>query len=166
MSQVTECQIKNIVNDFKCAIEEFLCNDKEQLTINGSERAKEFRIAHYLQNIINNKKDVYGDNFVVDCEYNRIAIINGDGEFYTDSKRITKKDGSHTTFTPDIIVHKRNSDEYNLLVCEMKNQNDDEYDKEKVDFCLKNNQYVYKVGFCLNINNLKLENYFSYIRKI
>lgn len=106
------------------AISDFLNRDIYLLEINANERSISHRLAVYLEH--------YFTNWEIDCEYNR----NHD-----DTKRLELAD-RHTNDTdlnavtvyPDIIVHRRATDE-NLLVIEMKksNSNEDiEYDLIKL----------------------------------
>jgi len=91
-------QIKKIFMD---AVEAFLHFDKELLVNNVHEQAIAHRIAYYIE-----RGGVRG--YVVDCEYNKQA---------EDSKRWRGR-----IFRPDIIVHKRGSNNRgdNLFVVEIK----------------------------------------------
>lgn len=117
------------------AIDELIKNDSELLELNVSERALSFKLAHYisLANSI-----VFP--IVVDCEYNR---------HFADPKRLTLRRRQPlddelvaTTVFPDIIVHKRNSDDHNYLVIEIKKPGGDiDYDK------LKLNAFINELGY-------------------
>lgn len=70
------------------------------------ERAIVFRFAHYLQNLMN-LYDIFAD-YNLDCEYNRNGIM-------------AKKLPSFPNGTyPDVILHKRSSNDCNILVIEIK----------------------------------------------
>lgn len=70
------------------------------------ERSSVFRFAHYLQNLMD--KTGQFEDFTLDCEYNR----NG-----AECKALPSF--SNGTF-PDLIIHKRGSNDFNLLVMEFK----------------------------------------------
>lgn len=102
------------------------------------ERAIVFRLAHYMQNIMD-KMPVF-KGYVLDCEYNR------DG---TDIKKLQEK-----CVYPDVIIHQRQNNENNLLVMEVKTywNNDTGQDVEKLrGFTDPNGDYHYKFGVSLII---------------
>ena len=70
------------------------------------ERTIVFRFAHYLQCLMDQSGRF--SEYVIDCEYNR----NG-------SHVKSLPNGFPRTF-PDLIIHKRNSNDFNLLVIEFK----------------------------------------------
>lgn len=109
---------------------------------NGShhvgERAIVFRLAHYMQNIMD-KMPVF-KGYVLDCEYNR------DG---TDIKKLQEK-----CVYPDVIVHQRQNNENNLLVMEVKTywNSDTRQDMQKIEkFMEQGGKYKYKFGLSLII---------------
>jgi len=70
------------------------------------ERAIVFRFAHYLQNLMDETGEFTEYN--LDCEYNRNGL---------ECKRLPSfPNGTY----PDLIIHKRGSNDYNLLVMEFK----------------------------------------------
>ena len=80
------------------------------------ERAIVFRFAHYLQNFIDKEETFKSYN--LDCEYNRNGLKNKSLPSFPN--------GTY----PDVILHKRGSNDKNLLVMEFKtywnkNQSDD-----------------------------------------
>lgn len=105
------------------------------------ERSVVFRFAHYLQCILD--KDGELRRYNLDCEYNRnmdqikCAIPGSNGTF------------------PDVILHKRGSNKYNILVMEFKgywnrNRSDLKYDIEKIKgFTDPNGEYEYKLGLAV-----------------
>lgn len=106
------------------------------------ERAAEFRIAHYLQNIMTQFTEL--DEYVVDCEYNNNGFT---------AKRV----GDRYAF-PDIIVHKRGQNDYNLLVVELKtywNKNNND-DIKKLQYLTNQGlPYKYAVGISLVLGRTK-----------
>ena len=110
-------------------------NDKRH---HAGERAIVFRFAHYLQNLIDDNGGF--EDYNLDCEYNR----NG-----TECKSLPSfPKGTY----PDIIIHQRGSNDYNLLVIEVKTYwNDDtERDKRKLkDFTAPNGKYKFSRGISL-----------------
>ena len=109
---------------------------------NGShhvgERAIVFRLAHYMQNIMD-KTSVF-KGYVLDCEYNR------DG---TDIKKLQEK-----CVYPDVIIHQRQNNENNLLVMEVKTywNSDTGQDVKKLQgFMDPKGGYHYKFGASLVI---------------
>jgi hypothetical protein len=91
------------------AIEQFKCNDAELISLNVSERAVMFHIARYMREKTPNE-------FHVDCEYNRHLTNVKELYFLKNSLGVAD---SHDVY-PDILIHKRNDDENNLLVVEIK----------------------------------------------
>ena len=107
------------------------------------ERAIVFRFAHYLQNILDERK-FDKRVFTVDCEYNR--NISG-------PKRL--KSFSCGTY-PDVIIHQRESNSNNLLVMEFKTYwyKDQDADIKKIrEFMdVSDNPYHYKFGMVILID--------------
>ena len=99
------------------------------------ERAIVFRFAHYLQNLIDD--DGGFKEYNLDCEYNR----NG-----AECKALPSfPNGTY----PDIIIHKRGSNEHNLLVAEFKTywNCDISNDKQKLfEFTDSKGRYKFKKG--------------------
>ena len=99
------------------------------------ERSIVFRFAHYLQNLI----DANGSfqEYNLDCEYNR----NG-----AECKALPSfPNGTY----PDVIIHKRGSNDHNLLVIEFKTywNRDISDDKKKLsEFTDSNGRYNFKKG--------------------
>lgn len=105
------------------------------------ERAIVFRFAHYLLNHIDN--DYNYKKYDLDCEYNRNNINNKDlPEF------------PYGTY-PDLIIHKRESNDHNLLIMEFKtwwNKNNNRDIKKIQGFMQKSGEYKYKYGLAVIIN--------------
>jgi len=78
------------------------------------ERCLQHKFANYLE------QEKFGDNFFVDCEYNR-AYSKSNGGIRT--KKVTSDDGNSI----DIVITKRNNDPDDDLVCfELKKRNNSE----------------------------------------
>ena len=105
------------------------------------ERAIVFRVAYYFQNNILDYLEDTG--IVVDCEYNR----------HYDHDKVIYSNGKGSS--PDLILHQRNTDEYNLIVCEFKgywiNNKKIEINKDKdkiIKYCGIHSQrgFQYQIG--------------------
>ena len=104
------------------------------------ERAIVFRFAHYLQNALDN--DDFFKNFNLDCEYNR----NGRHQKYLQAV--------NSNTYPDVILHKRGSNEYNLMVIEFKgywNSNQTNDRKKICGFTSECDVYRFAVGYTILI---------------
>lgn len=112
-------------------------DDKVLLENDLHETTIVFRFAHYLANIIEKKTE-----YKVDAEYNR------------DRNKVKKVDNENKR--PDLIIHKRNSND-NLVAIEFKKKNDSTLDKKKLEKFMKlySYKYVYFIQFKLN----KIESY-------
>lgn len=142
-----------IQKHFKTALKKFYEQDYDSLDFKGSERAKVFRIAHYLADLVENDSIFKG--YTVDCEFNRLCFDRKKDLHYI--KKIKGKDveGDYIII-PDLIVHIRASkkDDYtknNLLVCEFKNSRNCENDLLKVKEIIR--KYHYKLGLVINLSN-------------
>ncbi len=93
------------------AIQRLLDRDRFLLEKEVNERSISHRLAMYLQN-------EFGDEWDVDCEYNRNHDITK--KLTIHPKRVQINDTNATTVYPDIIVHRRGTHDNNLLVIEMK----------------------------------------------
>ena len=148
--------IKEIKELFKKSIKDFLIKDGN-MSLNCSERAKVHRIAHYLENYM--QENQLFEGYVVDCEYNRVFIKNSScikkfpPHFFDDDK-------SHNDcFMPDLIVHKRNMQE-NLLYCEFKNKNESDIDNKKISLLTGGKFLIqYVLGATIILNELNINNY-------
>lgn len=135
-------EIEKIVKE---ALESLKEHDSYLFEVNANERSLTHKLAEYLQ--IRISKD-----WNVDCEYNRnqgnvkkiiekLMRISGEPKSY---------DTEAKTVFPDIIVHKRGSNEHNLLVIEVKKSSSGDSkglsDKEKLKvFCEPPFKYKYAV---------------------
>ena len=119
-----DCMKEQIENALRAAIDLLLTADEDILRLDINERTISHRLAIYLE--------PHFPGWNVDCEYNR----NHDDVKRLDIKRrnVTSDDTQATTVFPDIIVHRRGTDQ-NLLVIEMKkttSHEDDDYDFGKL----------------------------------
>ncbi len=89
------------------ALDELYEKDEYLVTHRALEQACVFRFGHYLQNLMD-AEDCF-KNYNLDLEYNR----NG-----PTGKRTSSRRGQGAK--PDLIIHKRGSNEYNLLIIEFK----------------------------------------------
>jgi hypothetical protein len=107
---INEYNVKNIVLE---ACKQLVANDKYLLIYNLNERTITHKLAEYLQ-----KKFPY---FHVDCEYNKDSDKVKRIKFRRNlvEKKITNFDTEGCTIYPDIIVHKRGSND-NLVAIEVK----------------------------------------------
>jgi len=137
---------KEIIGRVRKALDKLLRMDTQLIDLDVNERSISHKLAEYLQKEFN--------EYNVDCEYNRhlnlikrIKIPSGD--VYGD-------DTEAKTIFPDIIIHKRNSDENNLLVIEIKKSNNSinrEFDKTKLKLLTKaNGDYRYTLGLFIEFN--------------
>ncbi|MEO3680204.1 hypothetical protein [Rheinheimera fenheensis] len=114
--------VESALND---SLNQLLRSDGDILAMDVNERSISHRLASYLEPLF------HGWN--VDCEYNR----NHDDPKRLEIRRrnIQSDDTQATTVFPDIIVHRRGTDE-NFVVIEMKktsSQKSDHYDLEKLN---------------------------------
>lgn len=108
------------------------------------ERSIVFRFAHYLQKII--------PDYFVDCDFNSSYREEG-------GKPIENKDGTVTKRFIDIIVHKRNPNTTNDLICfEIKkwnNTNSKEIEKDRNNLRVLTSEYGYIYGFHITLHKVK-----------
>lgn len=147
-SAITKEEIGMLIN---CALDRlyendiYLVNNKPFLRKkNGNhhvgERSIVFRLAHYMQNIMDSIP-VF-ENYVLDCEYNR----NGEQAKVLPSF----PNGVY----PDIIIHNRGNNDNNLLIMEVKSywNTDDTQDKKKIrEFLDAGGDYCFSFGLSLII---------------
>lgn len=128
---------KLIENALNMALDVLLNKDAHILRTDANERTISHRLAGYLE--------PYFHGWAVDCEYNR----NHDDPKRLEIPRrnIPNDDTQARTVFPDIIVHKRGTDE-NLLVIEMKkttSQEADDFDLHKLEAFKKQLGYQFAV---------------------
>lgn len=145
------------------ALQELLQDDASLLQYDVAERAIAHKLAEYLQR--------HFDEYHVDCEYNR-NVVPGDsrlGALSRDWRKILsmpgprnnrnkrrnrqdQDDSAEFSVYPDIIVHRRLSNDHNLLVIEVKKSSSDVprgFDRDKLcAFTATDgrNPYCYRYG--------------------
>lgn len=115
-------QIEKALNE---ALHMLLERDADILRVDINERTISHRLAGYLE--------PFFKNWNVDCEYNR----NHDDpkRLKIPRRNVRSDDTQASTVFPDMIIHKRGTDE-NLLVIEMKktsSQEKDDFDLQKLN---------------------------------
>jgi len=146
---------REIIQFIKKSIKEFHRNDSELLSVADSDnKIHEIciasRIAHYLEILLRNEK-LISPMISVDIEYNKhISAL----------KKLNEKERR-----PDIVVHRRSSDDQNLVVIEIKKEEQSGASIEdaisKVNqFCQKKHdgrEYGYATGFVLLVRKQGIE---------
>jgi len=118
--------------------------DFQLLESNVNERTISHKLAEYLQQNI--------CDLTVDCEYNRHQELVKKLHITYDNVDIADIDAK--SIFPDIVIHKRNTDDENLLVIEIKksiNNQSRDFDISKIK-ALTNEPYNYKFGLFLEID--------------
>lgn len=171
----------DLINVLKQSIDIFYQNDADLIRRDVHEQTISGRLAHYFENIIQNYVAYKTRGCSVDVEYNRnfndpkkifspCKHCNEDCLLISENNYLEEKDAR-----PDIIVHKRNSNEENLLVIEIKKelnlQNSEQREAKQKDIkkltyftCQKcvptsENDFVYKylLGCFINFNQESCE---------
>ena len=142
----------------KCCLQKLRRQDKDLLNRNVNERTITHKLAEYLQE--------HFPEFSVDCEYNRdrnyIKRIRNERDRSKEIANLSNielakliwENKEADTIYPDIVVHKRGTQENNLLIIEVKkssNPNTGASDKEKIEELMKR-PYNYKLGLFLRID--------------
>lgn len=142
---------KEIQEKLKEALKQLKINEQKLLDNNTNERSITHHLAKYLE--------IHFHGWDVDCEYNR--IFKDPKKLYIISQALTDckdedikpDDISAKTVYPDIIVHKRDSEE-NLLVIEVKKTRDEKkdykYDLIKLDQYKQQLKYKFAVHILLD----------------
>ena len=118
------------------------------------ERSIVFRFAHYLQSLMDADEEL--QEYVLDCEYNRNGV---------NAKRLPSF--PHGVY-PDIIIHKRGSNDFNLLVIEVKtywNANTDQDVQKLWEFVDRNGEYRFQYALSLVIGRTRAEIGMNWIYK-
>ena len=132
-------EFPEVENKIKIATNKFEAWHSDLLEVKANERSMTHKLAECLQN-------EFGNNWDVDCEYNRKSY---------DPKRLSltpepilSDDENATTVYPDIIVHRRLTQD-NLLVIEAKKvelgTDNTEHDREKLRAFLSQLGYKFAV---------------------
>ena len=113
------------------ALQSFFIRDKDLLERGVNERSITHKMAEYLQ--------YQFPDLNVDCEYNRRG----------DHGQVKKTFSSNRRVFPDIVIHKRGTNEENLVVIEAKKGKPSEKDSDKLADYTNPKSYGYKVGISL-----------------
>jgi hypothetical protein len=122
----------------KKSLDDLYQNDKYLIKHRVAERDITSKFAHYFQN---NMRETIIADYDVDCEYNR------------DGYGMKKIDG--TLVYPDFILHKRGTNESNLLIIEFKTwwNSDNREDIEKLKAMMSEwYRYQYQYGYSIILN--------------
>ncbi|ELP1878800.1 hypothetical protein QU233_004325 [Vibrio vulnificus] len=92
------------------SLRQFIARDRYLLEVNANERSLTHRRGMYLQ--------AQFEHYDVDCEFNRDG--HDPKELYIGTEETDVYDDNAMTVYPDIIVHRRGSNDDNLLVIEFK----------------------------------------------
>jgi hypothetical protein len=137
---MTEDMVKKAI---QLSIEKLMLNDLDLLTINANERSISHRIALYLE--------IFFNGWNIDCEYNRDGV--DPKRLHIEKRKIESDNTDATTVFPDIIVHKRGTDQ-NILVIEIKKTSStekDEYDLGKLSAFKTELSYQFAVFLKLGV---------------
>lgn len=134
--------IDMVVHNFRIALAELMQRDRHLLDYDVAERAITHKLGTYLQPLF--------PEWDVDCEYNR----NGhDPKTVRLPARSDSQLLRETSTYPDIIVHKRGSNDSNLLIVEAKkircSQRAHEFDRRKVEAYARD--LYYQAGILIKI---------------
>jgi len=131
--------VKQRVINAVCALYRY---DRELLDVNANERSITHKLAEYLQHEF--------PNWNVDCEYNRLGRDAKRLKF--NFRSVDPHDIEAKTVFPDIIVHRRRTEE-NLIVIEVKKANGsaDTKDVDKLQTFCKDEGYKYQYGLLLRL---------------
>lgn len=125
------------------------------------ERSIVFRFAHYLQNCIDNENNGDDNKYWVDCDFNSsfendFDNVRGAWGREREGKPLENEDGSTTKRFVDIIVHRRDFQRQNDLICfEIKKWNytkADDIKKDRNNLRVLTSQYEYLYGFHIIIH--------------
>ena len=123
--------------------DQYLINHKSEQHVKDDEHVSELSISHKLGHYL----ALLVTEYDVDCEYNR--------------NKDDKKNMGESRIRPDIIIHKRGSNENNFVVIEIKpwwNSDNTLYDKKKLEFLTSiDSDFKYKYGLSLLINKNRVE---------
>ena len=138
---------EEIQGNVDIALDIFFENDHLLLAVGANERSVSHKIAEYLQ--------LQFQDWNVDCEYNR----KEDQIKKLEGIRGCLEQRSSDRIYPDIIIHRRNTDE-NLLVIEIKtNSPEEDCDIRKLELLTKpDNGYEYSLGLYIRFNGLNRPN--------
>ena len=139
-----ERQLELAVNLLEQSVDLVYQNDKYLIDHSIHEQNLSHRIAYYWENLLKSYDWFIQNGYNIDVEYNRSL---------NDAKRLDCNSGS-SICKPDIILHKRGTQESNILVVEIKKQNNDiSHDCEKLKaFTATESEYKYQIGIHIVLN--------------
>lgn len=132
---------EEIKKNVQICLEELFKKDSFLIENEVNERSVSHKLAEYLQ--------VQFPGWDVDCEYNKKMLHTKilDGIQQCSEQKTTDR------IIPDIIIHKRKTDD-NLLVVEIKYEKDDPCDIEKLKkFTSSSGEFKYKLGLFIKFNS-------------
>lgn len=145
VQDVKECIIEAITDLYR--------NDFDLFHVNANERSISHKLAEYLQ-----QRFPY---WHVDCEYNRQGQRTKHLQFplELEPEMVSSDDTEAKTVYPDIIVHRRNTND-NLLVIEIKKStcSSEEKDKQKLKAFVKSSNFLYSYGIFLRLGSTGCNN--------
>jgi len=117
--------LETVSGIIETAIKQLVSEQPELLNLDVTERALSHHLAIYLTHL-------FPDDLDVDVEYNRHGDLPK--RLNLPPREALDRELRATTVFPDIIIHKRNTDDYNLCVLELKKPYGSlEYDEIKLD---------------------------------
>jgi hypothetical protein len=145
-------ELKGIIDE---ALRRLYHEDPELMEYAVNERSVVFRFGLYLNELLPSSSFA---NYNLDCEYNR------------NMGKPKRTKNFHAGVIPDVLLHRRNSNEENILVLEFKgfwNKDDRANDHKKIiDFTsqTEDNYYKYGLGGVVELEqgNYKVDYYFDY----
>lgn len=122
--------------------------DPQLITLKGNEQSLVFRLGLYLNQLLE-KEELLQHGLSLDSEYNK---------YEEDPKRL-----NNSLIRPDLLLHKRMSQEENVLVIECKkNQPNNSHDLLKLKQLTFDSNYQYQLGCFINFT--KHEPEFTYLK--
>ncbi|MDM1496667.1 hypothetical protein HX063_14815 [Myroides odoratimimus] len=147
-------EIENVLEKIDSAISQLIENDREILERGLNELNLNGHLTKYLTPLFS--------DFHVDPEYNGDHLKPNDRKALDIASNRLRELGKNTndlenySLTPDIIIHRRNTNEFNLVVIEVKKDNNSrqniEFDLLKLEHLTIDylgNHYNYKVGISI-----------------
>ncbi len=153
--RIEKIEIEKIINNI---LHELIEKDSDILEININERTISHRFAVYLEKY-------FDDSWSIDCEYNRDHDNKKTLDIFPCSTETNDTEGK--TVFPDLIVHKRKTNE-NLLVIEMKkstntNNNDRIKDIKKLEAFKRELNYQFAIFIDIGVDDCVGKNTVEYI---
>jgi len=127
--------VKEIIN---CSLKQLVFNDNHLLKNKLKEECLNHKLANYIEHNI--KVENVNINYDIDIEYDKNLDL---------TKKIFNDEGKEIAIRPDILVHKRDSNDYNLIAIEAKKQYSTQHDIKKIMKLLKH-PYNYSFGFIIS----------------